>query len=179
MKLDRLIIPVLALTVMIPTLGAQGKGRGPAGVPGGGMRSPSAPPSGGGAPQSHKPSEAAPGKEMRSPEMRTEMKASHDIARNERLSTKLQPLFPPGTDMTVASQGFKNTGQFVAAAHVSKNLEIPFDEIKSRVASGDSLGDAVRALKPNMDKGEVKRQVKEAERQAKKDLKEAPPPPAS
>ncbi len=173
MQFSRMFVPVLALIAMAPSLAAQGRGHGPSGPPSAGSPSRRA------APHAQTPAQAAPGKEMHSPDMHAGMKASQDIARNERLTTRLQPLFPAGTDITAASHGFKNTGQFVAAAHVSKNLDIPFDEIKTRVASGDSLGDAVRALKPKMDKGEVKRQVKEAERQAKKDLKEAPPPPES
>lgn len=170
MKFSRLILPAITMAVMVPSMEAQGRGRGPAAQPPAQSR-------GGGA--SQRPDQGAPGKDMRSPEMRTQMKASQDLARNERLSTRLQPLFPPGTDMTVASQGFKNMGQFVAAAHVAKNLDLPFDELKARMTTGSSLGDALHALKPNMDKSEVKRQVKAAEHQAKQDLKEAPTPPAS
>jgi hypothetical protein len=38
-----------------------------------------------------------------------------------------------GSDMTLdnASAGFKNQGQFIAALHVSQNLNIPFKDLKA------------------------------------------------
>src|SRR5512136_1599780 len=53
------------------------------------------------------------------------------LAHNTKLSSKLQSLLPPGTNLQTASQGFKNLGQFVAAVHVSHNLGIPFDQLKA------------------------------------------------
>jgi hypothetical protein len=58
---------------------------------------------------------------------------------------RLRLLLPPGTDVTLASTGFKNQGQFVAAVHVSRNLGIPFIDLRARmVDSGMSLGQAIR-----------------------------------
>src|SRR5579862_8328193 len=61
------------------------------------------------------------------------------------LAAKLQPLLPTGTDVATASTGFKNLGQFVAAVHVSKNLDIPFDTLKGKMTgtSSESLGKAI------------------------------------
>ncbi len=53
--------------------------------------------------------------------------------KNAKLEARLKTLIP--ADMTVADarNGFKNWGQFVAAAHVSNNLGIPFAELKARM----------------------------------------------
>jgi hypothetical protein len=85
-----------------------------------------------------------------------------------QLVTKLQPLLPPGTDMQVAATGFKNLGEFVAAVHVSHNLNIPFDQLKLRMTGTEpkSLGQAIKELKPSAN---AEAEVKRAEAQAKKD----------
>jgi hypothetical protein len=88
------------------------------------------------------------------------------LAQNERLASRLSSVLPPGTDLQQAAVGFKNLGQFVAAAHVSKNLNIPFEELKSRMTGpeGVSLGKAIKELKPDADaKAEAKRAKKQAE----------------
>ncbi|MEW5977716.1 MAG: hypothetical protein AB1898_18130 [Acidobacteriota bacterium] len=88
------------------------------------------------------------------------------------MRTKLEGLFPPGTDLQQASNGFKNLGQFVAAAHVSKNLGIPFEQLKSKMTGGSSvsLGKAIEELRPEAD---AKSEVKKAERRAKEEIKQA------
>ena len=114
-------------------------------------------------------------------EHQTQSTVSNRLQENTHLATKLQGLFPPGTDLQAASSGFKNLGQFVAAAHVSKNLGIPFDQLKSRMlgisttaaASGDSpvsLGKAIKELRPAAD---ATSEVKKAERQAKEEIKQS------
>jgi hypothetical protein len=97
------------------------------------------------------------------------------LAHNTALTTRLQGLLPPGTDMQLASSGFKNLGQFVAAVHVSNNLKIPFDQLKLKMTGpeAESLGKAIQDLRPAIDHKTVKADVKTAERQAKKDLAEA------
>jgi hypothetical protein len=91
------------------------------------------------------------------------------LARNPQLSAKLSALLPPGTDLATASAGFKNLGQFVAAVHVSKNLGIPFDQLKAKMTGPPplSLGKAITALDPSAN---AKASVKQAEQQAKADL---------
>ena len=93
------------------------------------------------------------------------------LSRNTKLSGRLQTLLP-GQDLEIASSGFKNLGQFVAAAHVSKNLGIPFDELKYQMTDPDSpksLGKAIRQLRPD---ASSRREARKANKQAKKDLKE-------
>lgn len=93
-----------------------------------------------------------------------------EVASFPKLSTHLEGYFPQGTNLTTAASGFKNVGDFVAAAHVSHNLGIPFDQLKSKVVGGSSLGQAIHELRPDVDsKAESTRAIKEA----KKALKES------
>ena len=91
------------------------------------------------------------------------------LSSNSQLASKLQALLPPGTDLQTAAQGFKNLGQFVAAVHVSKNLGIPFDQLKSKMTGSDavSLGKAIHQLQPSAN---AKAATKQAEKQAHQDL---------
>jgi len=91
------------------------------------------------------------------------------LSANPALSAKLSALLPPGTNLATASAGFKNLGQFVAAVHVSKNLGIPFDQLKAKMTGPPpmSLGKAITALDPTAN---AKSALKTAEKQAKADL---------
>jgi hypothetical protein len=92
------------------------------------------------------------------------------LSKNTHLSSKLQSLLPAGTNLTDASSGFKNLGQFIAAVHVSNNLGIPFGDLKSKMIGGESLGKSIEALNPNVN---AKHEAKKAEKQSKSDLNEA------
>jgi hypothetical protein len=92
------------------------------------------------------------------------------LAQNTKLSESLAKLLPPGTKLEEAAQGFKNLGQFVAAVHVSHNLDIPLADLKSKMMSGDSLGQAIRDLKPTVN---AKDETKKAKRQAKETMRGA------
>ncbi|MBA8734755.1 hypothetical protein A203_09420 [Chromobacterium violaceum] len=76
---------------------------------------------------------------------------SDKLARDSRLSAGLAAKLPPGTDLQQAAAGFRNLGSFVAAVHVCSNLGISFSELKGKMMSGDSLGQAIHALKPGVD----------------------------
>lgn len=93
------------------------------------------------------------------------------LTQNTKLSGKVETLLPEGTTVQEAASGFKTLGQFVAAAHISKNLNIPFDQFKNKVTSGDSLGKAIKELNPSLNHKEVKSQVKKGKKQAKADIK--------
>lgn len=69
--------------------------------------------------------------------------------KNPALEQRLQALLP-GTNVSDAAKGFKNWGQFVAAVHVSHNLNIPFADLKTKMTGPQpmSLGQAIQALKP-------------------------------
>ena len=99
----------------------------------------------------------------------TESSVSDRLEDNTKLASKLQNLLPTGTNLQQAAQGFKNLGQFVAAVHVSKNLRIPFDQLKAKMIGppSESLGKAIHALKPAAN---AKEEASKAEKQAKQDM---------
>src|ERR1700752_1168619 len=84
--------------------------------------------------------------------------------------TRLGSLLPSGMRLTDAASGFKNLGQFIAALHVSHNLGIPFEDLKAKTMSGESLGKAIKELKPGIDS---KSETKKANEQAKEDIQES------
>jgi hypothetical protein len=71
------------------------------------------------------------------------------LKQNTNLAAKVSSRLPAGTDLMAAAAGFKNLGQFVAAANVSNNLQIPFAELKAKMVTGGmSLGQAIQAVRP-------------------------------
>jgi hypothetical protein len=70
------------------------------------------------------------------------------LKQNTNLAAKVASRLPQGTDLMAAAAGFKNLGQFVAAANVSSNLHISFTELKDKMMSGMSLGQAIQAVRP-------------------------------
>jgi hypothetical protein len=96
-------------------------------------------------------------------------KLAQKLERNPRLAERLQQMLPAGMTMQEASSGFKNQGQFIAALHTSKNLNIPFDQLKTRMTGEDrmSLGEAIQELRPEMTEDMAKVETKKAELQAK------------
>ena len=96
------------------------------------------------------------------------------IAANPALAARLQGLLPPGTTLATAATGFKNQGQFIAALHVSHNLNIPFAQLKAEMTGTDhdSLGQAIHELKPTVDS---KTAVKTADHQTTADINETKP----
>jgi hypothetical protein len=104
------------------------------------------------------------------------------LSRNTQLSGKIQKL--TGMPAQQACDGFKNLGQCVAAAHVSKNLGMNFACMKSDMTgqapqSGSncptdtgkksmSLGKAIQTLDPNANS---KTEAKKGTQQANQDLK--------
>ena len=121
----------------------------------------------------------------------TSMKASHGqtmdqiLGRNTALASKIQTLTGMGAQQ--ACTGFKNLGQCVAAAHVSKNLGINFACLQAdmtgtlaakntscpttRTATKSmSLGKAIQALSPTADS---KTEARKAVKQANQDISES------
>lgn len=162
---------IIAFVLTSSLVFAQGRGGGH----GGGMGA------GGGAGVSHGPmagstthGNSGSHNDNRGPNSTSDTKSRQTIDQkldgNPKLSAKLQSLLPAGTDLKTAAAGFKNFGQFVAAVHVSNNLGIPFDELKAKMTgdNAESLGKAIKALKPDAD---TKAEVKKAQQQAKDDQK--------
>ncbi|MBI4480993.1 MAG: hypothetical protein HY651_13315 [Acidobacteria bacterium] len=94
--------------------------------------------------------------------------AAEHLQANQMLSTKVTQLFPAGTNVADMAAGFKNLGDFVAAAHVSHNLGIPFGELKAKMTTGKNLGEAIHELRPDVNH---KAEAKKAKNQAKNTLK--------
>jgi len=70
------------------------------------------------------------------------------LKQNTNLAAKVATRLPQGTDVISAAAGFQNLGQFVAAANVSHNLQISFTELKAKMMTGMSLGQAIQAVRP-------------------------------
>ncbi len=107
------------------------------------------------------------------------------LTQNTQLASKLTSLLPTGTNLQTAASGFRNLGQFVAAVHVSHNLEIPFDQLKcTELATADAcgtmtvpskgshLGQAIQTLKPAMSSTDSKSAAKQAEKEASADTQQ-------
>jgi hypothetical protein len=92
------------------------------------------------------------------------------LSQNTKLSGNIEKLLPSGMTAQQACSGFKNLGECVSAIHVSRNLDIPFADLKARTtgANSESLGKAIGDLKPSAD---AKSEAKKAKRQASEDLK--------
>lgn len=114
----------------------------------------------GGPDNSHKPSDTSMGSQ--SPDK--------VLSHNTAIASKIKTL--TGQDASTACSGFKNLGQCVAAAHVSKNLDIPFADLKAKMtgSGAESLGKAIQALKPSANS---KQEAKTANKQAEQDLKDS------
>ncbi|MDT8991996.1 hypothetical protein RQP54_14080 [Curvibacter sp. APW13] len=91
------------------------------------------------------------------------------LAANPKLADRLAPLIAKTpAEMPDAVAGFKNFGQFVAAAHASNNLGIPFDALKAEITKeGGSLGKGIQALSPD---AHVDAEIVRANQQARDDL---------
>ena len=121
-----------------------------------------------------------------------ETPTTHSV-KNPKLEARLLTLLPAGMNIPDASQGFKNWGQFVAAVHVSNNLNIPFADLKARMtgfAPGPvpgstvqtapmSLGQAIQSFKGTsgttetgtLSPAKIQTEVKRAEDAANTDLR--------
>jgi hypothetical protein len=105
---------------------------------------------------------------------KTPLTVAQRIDAHPQLVTRLTPLLPSGMTIDQAAAGFKNQGQFIAALHVSKDLNIPFDQLKTAMTGTDhlSLGKAIQKLQPTAN---AKAEVKLAETETHADLKASKP----
>jgi hypothetical protein len=76
--------------------------------------------------------------------------ATDRLTQNTTLSSKLQDLLSPGTNLQEAAEGFDQLAEFVSAVYVSYNLAIPFDELKAKMMSSGELGPAIHELRPGV-----------------------------
>ncbi len=63
-----------------------------------------------------------------------------------------QSLLNDGADVQLAAEGFRDAELFVSVAYAARNTEIPFVLLKHRVLmEGQTLSDAIRVSKPELD----------------------------
>jgi hypothetical protein len=68
------------------------------------------------------------------------------------LHERMKPVLAKGTKLPIAVEGFTSAEQFAALAHAARNTQVPFILLKHRVLTeGQSLEDAIRASKPEID----------------------------
>ena len=93
-----------------------------------------------------------------------------NIATHPSLQQRIDPiLHRTGMTLNQASTGFKNQGQFISALHASKNLDIPFKDLRTQMVTNQkSLGPSIQALKRLSDSTAA---VRTAQRQADEDVK--------
>ena len=90
------------------------------------------------------------------------------VTANPGPTARLAAMMPAGMTAETACLGFKSLSDCSAALHVSQNLNIPFADVRDRMASGQSLAIAVHALQPSAD---LPKEVRRAEDQAREDMK--------
>ena len=72
------------------------------------------------------------------------------IEQHPQLASRLKTMLPSGMTLAQASAGFRNQGQFIAALHVSRNLGIPFKDLREQMIDHHrSLGQSIQRLKPS------------------------------
>jgi hypothetical protein len=82
--------------------------------------------------------------------------------------------FAAETGAHPAAMGFENYGQYVAAKHVSDNLNISAETLRTEMVDNHlSLGDAIKKLRPELSSQTMRAEVKRAEAAAKKAEAEA------
>ena len=68
------------------------------------------------------------------------------------LHERIKPVLARGTRLPLAAEGFVDAEQFATLAHAARNTQVPFILLKHRVlAEGQSLEDAIRASRPELD----------------------------
>ena len=68
------------------------------------------------------------------------------------LHDRMKTVLARGTKIPMAVEGFKDAEQFATIAHAARNTQVPFILLKHRVlAEGQSLEQAIRASKPELD----------------------------
>jgi hypothetical protein len=73
-------------------------------------------------------------------------------AGHPELQARLKPVLSRGTQMELASEGFRDAEQFATVAHAAHNTGVPFALLKYRVLEQDQpLARAIRQSKPGLD----------------------------
>jgi len=94
------------------------------------------------------------------------------LSTNSTLAARAQALLPAGTNLQAAAAGFESEHQFLLAEHVSRDLNIPFAQLKAKVTGTDpvSFKQAVSALRPALGSSTIKSDLKVARQETKTDI---------
>jgi hypothetical protein len=101
-------------------------------------------------------------------------KFEKSLLANKKLTERVQALLPKDVKLESAAMGFKKQDLFLATLHAAKNLNIPFEKLKADITGTeqDSLGQAIRNYRPDLDLEQIESAAKTAEKQGKADVKE-------
>ena len=82
-------------------------------------------------------------------------------------STRLAAIVPKGMNSQEACSGFASVTDCALTLHVAQNLNISFPDLKSKLASGQSLIAAISDMKPGVD---PQAEIQKAEAEARSDM---------
>jgi hypothetical protein len=100
---------------------------------------------------SRAPRAAASAAEAPAPESAPKLVMTIPVSAPE-LHQRMKPVLARGTKLPLAIEGFTSAEQFATLAHAARNTQVPFILLKHRVLTeGQSLEDAIRASKPDID----------------------------
>jgi len=74
------------------------------------------------------------------------------VASDAALMGHISAMLPAGVDGAAAATGFGDETRFLATLQASHDLGLSFADLKDRVTAGQSLSEAIRGLRPSMDK---------------------------
>lgn len=94
-------------------------------------------------------------------------RVSARFSSNAALSGRVKPMLPEGSDVASSAAGFHDETQFIATAHAAHENNMSFVDLKDRVTAGQSLGEAMHAMKPDMDRATADAKAKTSEESAK------------
>ena len=82
-------------------------------------------------------------------------------------NTRLAAITPSGMSPQEACAGFQNNTDCAATLHVAQNLNIPFADLKAKLASGERIDAAIKEMKPDADaQAELTKAVNQAHEDA-------------
>jgi hypothetical protein len=97
------------------------------------------------------------------------------ITANAALLAKVTPLLPSGMSLKDAAAGFESEGQFIAALHAAKDLNVSFTALKNELTGSprDNLSQAIHDVAPAVDANAA---AKTAAQEARTDITTTRPP---
>jgi hypothetical protein len=104
------------------------------------------------APQQAMPGDqAAPAPRQAMPPADSAAQATPPPAANADVVTRLAAIVPSGMSSEEACSGFRSVEECATALHLAQNLNIPFADLKSRLASGERVSAIIHDFKPQAD----------------------------